>query len=178
MAPSETDEIVNQPGIDPAALQAGLAVYYRHGFWRHVDQMPSIKGFVEKGERGGPITLINHRFGQGEVFDSGRSRGIGVQMMGFIHLDEAGTWRFQVHANDGIEVTIGETKVVDDPGWHSDRYSEPMEFHAEKAGWFPLLLRYFQRKGTATLEFYWQAPGEEGFTIVPPSAYGHLPDPS
>ena len=171
--------VSEQPGqhskINTDSLKPGLAVYYKRGFWRHVDQMPKPDSFVEEGKQGKPITRIDHRFGQGNVFDSGFRRGVGVQMMGYIHLYKRGKWLFRVNSNDGIEVVIEETVVVSDPEWHSDRFSDPMDFQVEKSGWYPILLRYFQRKGTATLEFYWKPPGEQEFIIIPEKAYGHLP---
>ena len=110
------------------------------------------------------------------MFDSGRNRGIGIQMMGFIHLPEAGEWQFKVQSNDGIEVAIEKVPVVSDPEWHSDRFSEPLGFYAQDKGWYSILLRYFQRKGTATLEFYWKKPGAQDFTIIPKEAYWNNPD--
>jgi PA14 domain-containing protein len=137
--------------------------------------MPGPDSFVETGTKGKPISRIDHRFDKGDVFDSGRNRGIGVQIVGYIHLSKSGEWQFRVHSNDGIEVVIEETLVVSDPVWHSDRFSDPMGLQVEKPGWHPILLRYFQRKGTATLKFYWKPSGEHEFRIVPEEAYRHLP---
>lgn len=166
---------VQPTDIDPASLKPGLAAYYKFGFWRHIEKMPDQKKFLEQDEPRKPIPYIDHRFGKENVFDSGRNRGVGVQMMGFIHLPEAGEWQFKVQSNDGIEVTIQNILVVSDPEWHSDRFSEPLGFYARDKGWYSILLRYFQRKGTATLEFYWKKPGEQDFTIIPKEAYWHRP---
>jgi hypothetical protein len=177
--PSQATEPVSGSGgrltpVDPNSLQPGLAVYYLEGFWRRVKQMPGPDEFLKNGKPGKSITKIDHRFGNGNVFDSGRTRGIGVQMVGFIHLARSGEWHFKVRSNDGIEVVVGETTVVSDPGVHFDRFSDPMGFQVETSDWYPILLRYFQRKGTATLEFYWKPPGEQEFTIIPERAYWHL----
>ncbi len=162
----------------PDSLQRGLSVYYMEGFWRHVDLMPKPEAFLKKKWKPGkPISKIDHRFGKGNVFDSGRNSGVGVLMRGFIHLSRAGEWQFMAQSNDGIEVTIENILVVSDPGWHSDRFSQPMGFQAERSGWYTVKLRYFQRKGTATLEFYWKPPGKKDFTIIPEAAYWHMPKP-
>ncbi len=160
--------------VDSDLLQPGLTVYYMEGFFRNVSEMPNPDKFVKKGTPGKPILKIDHRFKNGVVFDSGKRKGIGVQMMGLIHLPKTGEWSFKVKSNDGIDVLIDKVQVILDPEWHADRFSAPGKIEAKIPGWYTILLRYFQRKGTATLEFYWKSPGEEDFTIIPETAYWHL----
>ena len=155
-------------------LKPGLNVIYLNGFWRHINKMPKPETFLGQGRQGPPILKIDHRFGKKEVFDSGTNRGIGVQMQGFIKLPKAGNWEFQAKSNDGIDIKIAQTQVVWDPTQHSDRFSDPMGFSAPEPGLYLLQLRYFQRKGTATLEFYWKPPGEDAFVIIPENAFWHL----
>jgi hypothetical protein len=177
---SKTAEMISQTAgqradIDSGSLEPGLSVYYMDGKWRRISQMPRADVFVKKGRQGQPITSINHRFRMGNVFDSGRNQGVGVQMMGFIHLPKAGEWQFQARSNDGIVVFISDLKVVSDPGVHSDQFSKPRKFQAQNPGWYSILLRYIQRKGSATLEIYWKPPGKAKFTIIPDEAYWHMP---
>lgn len=160
-------------GVDPKALQPGLDVFYRYGFWRNISQMPGPESFLKNGRSGKVVNQINHQFGTGEVFDSGKTRGVGVQIQGFIKLSHEGLWHFKARSNDGIDIKISQVQVVFDPGVHSDRFSRPEAFNVSKPGWYPLMVRYFQRKGTATLEFFWKPPGEEDFSIIPEEAYRH-----
>lgn len=179
-APKNTgDSALPVPGMissthaDAKMLKPGVSVLYTYGYWRHVNQMPNTAYFKKYGKTGDPITSINHRFGRGKVFGSGQSQGVGILMEGFILLEKSGVWEFKVRSNDGIEVFVNNTQVVNDPEWHSDRFSSPRELTTKEPGYYPFLLQYFQRKGTATLEFYWKPPGEKDFTIVPESAYWH-----
>jgi len=167
--------LVTPAGPEPDSLKPGLMVYYRQGLWRNVNQMPGVTEFVEKGIPGKPILRIDHRFKNNTVFDSGLNIGVGVQMMGFLYLPAAGEWQFKAQSNDGVEVFIDKVRVVSDPEGHSDQFSTPLGLQAEKPGWYEILLRYFQRKGTATLELYWKQPGESEFTIIPDKAYWHVP---
>ncbi len=153
----------------------GLSVYYLNGFWRHMDQMYGTQYFIENGKMGKPITTINHRFEKGEVFDSGKTRGIGVQMVGYLKLDNPGEWQFRVNSNDGIEIFIEDEKIVSDPSYHSDRVTDSDIIQIQTSGYHRILLRYYQRKGTATLEFYWKPPGNTEFTNIPETAYWHIP---
>ena len=46
----------------------------------------------------------------------------------------------------------------------------------EEAGWYPMLIKYFQKKGTAALSLYWKPPGAAEFSVIPAEAYAHLPE--
>lgn len=160
--------------IDPADLQPGLSVLYLDGGYRFVNQLPHGARAMKHGRPGQPILQINHQFGQGEVFDSGRNSKIGVQMEGYIHLDKPGRYEFQALSNDGVEVYIDGKLIISDPQVHPDRLSSVGDLTIESGKWHPFMVRYFQRKGTAVLKFYWRPPGNDQFTIVPEGAYGHL----
>lgn len=160
--------------IDVSMLKPGLSVLYVEGGYRFVKQMPKEKKARKKGWSGKPILQINHQFGEGEVFDSKKSRKIGVLIDGYIHLDKQGIYGFQALSNDGVEVYINGKLIVSDPNVHSDRLSKIGEYLNEKPGWQRLHIRYFQRKGSAALKLYWKSPGSDEFEIVPGKAYGHL----
>ncbi|MFW2368306.1 MAG: PA14 domain-containing protein [Desulforhopalus sp.] len=160
--------------IDGAMLKPGLSVLYVEGKYRFIKQMPKEKKARKKGWYGKPILEINHQFGEGEVFDSKKSKKIGVLIDGYILLDKQGIYEFQALSNDGVEVYINGKLIVSDPNVHSDRLSKIGEYLNEKAGWQPLHIRYFQRKGSAALKLYWKSPGSDKFEIVPGKAYGYL----
>lgn len=150
-------------------LSPGLATHYLDGFYRHVRQMAP----ADKGRPGTPVLNLDHRFGEGEVFASGKSRGIGVEFSGYIHLSSSGVYQFQALSNDGVEVTIGGQRVAWDPTVHSDRLTAIEKLQVSSAGWYPVTVRYFQRKGTAALILYWQQPEETAMSVIPPAAFGH-----
>jgi hypothetical protein len=133
---------------------------------------------LKSWRRGKPILYIDHQFGTGEVFDSGLTRKVGVRMTGFIHLKTPGQWEFKAYSNDGIRVNVNGETVVNDPLLHygGDRFSTPRTVTVHQAGWYPLLIKYFQKKGTAALSLYWQPPGEADFSVIPAEAYAHLPE--
>ncbi len=165
--------------ISQEKLQPGLSVLYIHNFrYRHLDKLPTGKKLKRKGKPGKPIPSLNHSFGKDEVFDSGVSRLIGLHMTGFIHLDKPGEYRFKAYVNDGIRVFISEQLVVDEPQGYAnigDRHTQIGNAMISQPGWYPLLIRYFQRKGTATIILYWQKPGDKDFSVIPEAAYAHEP---
>lgn len=156
-------------------LSPGLSVLYFDGKYRRVSQVPDGNtAILEKGRPGKPILIINHQFGQDEVFDSGKKQGVGVQMKGYIRLEKTGQYEFQALSNDGVEINIDGRRILSDPGVHSDRMSDIGVFTVQKPGWHPILAKYFQRKGTAALKFFWKTPGMDDFVVIPAQAYGHV----
>ncbi len=157
-------------------LEPGLSVRYFHGFYRNLAQMPRGEKRVRKvGAPGKPIPYLNHEFGESQVFDSGRAKGVGMQMDGFIHLDKPGDYVFQARTNDGFRLLVDGHRLINDPAVHSDRLSETVIVKVSESGWYPMRVRYFQRKGTATLQLFWQEPGNKKQVPVPAEAYAHLP---
>lgn len=169
----------NQDGlpvtIDERYLQPGLDAIYLFDKFRHVDHMPtSANGIAKYGRLAPPVLILDHRFGDEEVLDSGRSREVGVLLQGYFQLDTPGIYQFQAKSNDGFQLYIDGELIVSDPGVHGDRLSEPGKFKVINGGMFPVAIKYFQRKGTATLELYWQPPGSGSFSIVPQRVYLHM----
>ena len=46
----------------------------------------------------------------------------------------------------------------------------------QETGWHALMVKYFQRKGSAALTLYWKNPGNDGFEDISARVYVHLPD--
>ena len=160
------------PAIN-SSLEPGLLVYFRYGFYRHINQMASDDVMVSEGIPGTPVLSLNHRF-TGEIFDSGKERGVGVLLSGYLKMEKPGKYSFQAMSNDGIQVNVNQEMVVFDPPVHSDRISETGEVTITNPRWYPISVKYYQRKGSARLELFWQPPGAKGFEIVPADAYGHI----
>lgn len=157
----------------------GLAVIYISKFVRHTSELPKGEDLLLEGQLGPPILEFNHSFDRGEVFASGQAQGIGMEANGFVNLAQTGTYRFKALSNDGIRVWIADRLVVNDPEFHKkgDQYSATRSITASDAGWANIRLRYFQRKGTATLKLYWQPPGSKAFSVIPATVFAHSPPP-
>ena len=156
-----------QPGLQPR--------YFGKFMARDVRELPEDTSSQLKTWLGEPIAQLNNQFGEGEVFGSGLSRGIGIRMRGAIHFRAPGTYTFQAFSNDGIEMFLGDMRVVSDPVQHSDRLSKEASVEISAEGWYPVRIDYFQRKGTAALQLFWTTPDSGAMTIVPAEVYGHFP---
>lgn len=163
----------------PAAVKAtelspGLAVYYFDKYYKRTGQMATLSEAKSQGRPGKPVLQLDHQFAHdGVVFDSGKAKGVGMVLTGYLHLAESGEYKFQAMANDGIELSLGGNLLFEDPTVHSNRLSPVGIADIAAGGWYPILIRYFQRKGTASLKLYWQPPDATEFSIIPAEIYAH-----
>lgn len=174
-APIHVDDI--EPEIvSLEQLSRGLSVvYYTEFFERHLDQIPrnGSSSFIKK--TGPPVFELNHQFGKDEVFKTGTNRGVAMRMQGYLVVKDTGAFEFQALSNDGVIVRLGGKTVISDPEQHSDRLSNIGHVTIDNAGHYPLVVEYFQRKGTAALKLFWKTPGSDKFVPIPAHAYVHLP---
>jgi hypothetical protein len=161
------------PQPPAASLKPGLSALYIYEFIRHLDNMPTGDRARKKGKPGPPILILNHQFDEGVVFDSGKTRGVCVQMTGYINFPQPGRYIFMAQSNDGIRIYINDQIIINDPEVHSDQFSPKTIVEITRPGRYQFRVRYFQRKGTAMLKLYWQDPGNNDFRIVPAEAYAH-----
>ncbi len=153
----------------PDTLLPGLATeYLRLGpEVRHVDDVER----AGKGHIGKPLDMIDYNTGSDYVLTSEEKQLLGARITGFIRFDKPGTYTFATQSNDGVRLKIGGKTVIEDPGVHYDQFSANVTVPIDEPGWYDFYIVYFQRKGTATLELYWQPPGADGFVFVPAEAF-------
>ncbi|WP_374634425.1 PA14 domain-containing protein [Ferrovibrio sp.] len=160
-----------------ASLKPGLATMYFHGRYDHINDMPSLDKPVEmaKGRPGKPVAPIDEMSGSGVMWESQDFQFFGVVFTGFINFDKPGTYHITVNSNDGIRIYIGGKMVLEDPFVHADAMANPVALDIAAPGWYPITMQYFQKRNTATLQFFWQPPNANNMSIIPASALMHVP---
>ncbi|MBI5593182.1 MAG: hypothetical protein HY881_22185 [Deltaproteobacteria bacterium] len=161
---------------EDSALKPGLLPIYIYKLFKSVDEMPKLNIKTTTEKVGKPILFLDHHFNKKDlIFDSGVSEGIGIQMSGFLKFSEPGKYTLKTLSNDGICVWVGGKRIVYHPGVHTDHFSNEVVLDIQKPGWYPLMIKYFQRIGTAAIVMYWKAPGQSSFSVIPAEAYSHEP---
>ncbi|WP_207063924.1 PA14 domain-containing protein [Motiliproteus sp. SC1-56] len=158
------------PQPSASAIKPGLAVTYYYAMFEHVRDIPHLVS----GTPGEPIPVLDHDTDTGRVLTGKRAMGVGAEIRGLIRFPEPGTYVFRVNSNDGVKVQIAGLLVHEDPWIHPDTLSDPIPFTIDTAGWYPLSIDYYQKKGTSALGLYWTPPGEDKEVAVPAEFYGHL----
>ena len=86
-----------------------------------------------------------------------------------LNIVTAGSYQFRLISDDGSELTIGETLVIDHDGLHA---ATPLDGSVTLGtGLHPLKLRFFQSGDGFSLKLEWRPPGTTNFVTVPASAF-------
>lgn len=161
-----------QPAAE--ALQPGLAVDY---YYSKFDSLWEFDDWMRWTEPQPGPALENIYFPDSRdtgVMTQGSSQLVGAHVRGFINFADVGTYTMYMLSNDGAAISIGGARVLVDDGVHAARWAEPREIAIDTPGWYPIEVKYFQKKGSAALELHWSKDGSERVP-VPPAAFAHLP---
>ena len=159
-----------EPQPTAAQLQPGLGVSYVYGRFNHIKEFET-----KKLEPGKPLPQLDYRMGDGAVLTTKERDQVGALITGFIRFEKAGTYGFDVTSNDGVRVEIGGKLLYEDPTVHSDDTSDRIDVKVEQAGWYPLKILYYEKKGTASLVLRWIEGEAKGKLVpVPAAAFAHL----
>ncbi len=171
---ADTPNTLQPIEMSPEKLLPGLDVRIIEKFFRNINEMPDDVSFSKTR----PVPKLAYRYEGGTpMFDTGRSLAIGMSIRGYLLIEEPGSYEFQARSNDGIRVKIADHVIIEDPDVHSDRLSSIARYDIPKAGYLPMHILYFQRKGSACLELYWKRPGAAAFEIIPEKAYWRGKEP-
>ncbi|WP_169728865.1 PA14 domain-containing protein [Desulfatirhabdium butyrativorans] len=161
-------------GIQPADLAPGLDTRIIDKLFSTINQMPEDVSF----SKGKPIAKLDYQYdGSAPMFGTDRNQSIGLVISGFLKFDPAGRYEIKAKSNDGIRIKLADKIIIEDPDVHSDRFSSVAILDAPQAGFVPLRIQYFQRKGSACLQLYWKRPGSDHFDIIPEEAYWRTNQP-
>lgn len=163
------------PQPDAGVLKPGLAVSYHMGRFSTLGEMMGIIG-KSAGDKGAPLPTLDYQGPEGSlVMTSTRRDTVGALINGFIKFPEPGTYVFKVMSNDGVSIDIGGRNIFEDGGVHTTDYSDGLPVKVDAPGWYPIHVKYFQKKGGYALGVYWRTPNGGGrYVTVPPEMYAHI----
>lgn len=161
------------PQPNAAELEPGLAVQYYGAKFNDLDDMDDWMKY-DDGKAGTPIPMLNYQVGTGNVLTATSEDFVGADIKGFINMDKPGRYTFMVHSNDGVYVAIGDKLIYEFPTVHGDTFSDEIVVEISEAGWYPIHVKYFEKKNTSTLELYWESPNGGDMDYVPAEAFAHI----
>ncbi|MCF8467111.1 MAG: hypothetical protein K9G33_06885 [Sneathiella sp.] len=168
-----TDLKPASPQPDDASLKPGLAVQYYGVKLESIEKFDEWMGYKD-GTPGTPIPMLNYQVGTGNVLTSNSDDFVGADIQGFIKMEKPGRYVFMVQSNDGVWVSIGDKLIYEDPDVHADRFSDELIVEISEPGWYPIHIKYFEKKNSSTLELYWEAPGFGEMDYVPAEVFSHI----
>ncbi|MBN8645781.1 MAG: hypothetical protein J0L61_11155 [Planctomycetes bacterium] len=93
----------------------------------------------------------------------------GVKLTGTIRTPSAGLWNFRLGGDDGCQLRINGSLVVNHDGLHS--YNKKTGAVNLTAGTHTVEVVFFENSGHAGLTLEWASPGTTAYSIVPSTAY-------
>jgi hypothetical protein len=151
---------VDGPVAKPDGAQPGLFLEYFEGSWDSVVRLKS----QNPVSTGVAATLA--------LPEPHRADDFGLRFTGYLEIPKDGDYIFNTISDDGSDLTLGGRRVVNNDGLHGTESAFGTEFL--RAGFYPLWVDYFQKKGGAFLEVYWAGPGIP-HQRIPASALYHVP---
>lgn len=99
----------------------------------------------------------------------GQNNKFGMRCSGTITIPTTGTWTFTLASDDGSDLSIDGSTVVNHDGAHS--FTTKTGTATLSAGAHALVLRYFEKTGNNGLVLSWSGPGVPSTTVIPESAF-------
>jgi hypothetical protein len=94
-------------------------------------------------------------------------------MVGWLRVDEPGEYGFSTRSDDGSTLDVGDTRVVDNGGYHAPRTASGRI--SLQRGFHPIRLRFIQGSGSYSLSIRWTPPGGQESGIPPSVLYASAP---
>jgi PA14 domain len=162
-----------EPQPNAAELKPGLAVQYYGAKFNDIAELDDWMKY-DDGKAGTPIPMLNYQVGTGNVLTATSEDFVGADIKGFINMAKPGRYTFMVHSNDGVYLAIGDKLIYEFPTVHADTFSDEIVVEISEPGWYPIHIKYFEKKNTSTLELYWEAPNGGDMDYVPANVFAHI----
>jgi len=154
----------------PSGLQQGLAVEYAYP--KDVKTIGNAERALRKAKPGPALSGLDYRdTNDGDItLTSKRAHNVVAKITGFVKFDAAGTYVVDFLTNDGLDAMVGGQQVAYFNGRQPCQATRPVEVEVPRAGWYPINLTYFQRRGTACLHM---RAGQGKATWMENAAFGY-----
>jgi hypothetical protein len=118
----------------------------------------------------GTVLDINFPNGGGQRrWTGGPNNRWAMRLSGKITVPQAGTWTFFTNSDDGSDLWINGTRVVNNDELHSAQTRSGTIVLT--AGSHDFVARVFESSGESAMIVSWQGPGVATSTIIPPTAF-------
>ena len=91
--------------------------------------------------------------------DLDKKDNFGHVFMGYISINDPGTYHFKITSDDGSRLLINDELIVDNDGLHSKTSNSGSVYLEKKM--YKIVVEYFERGGQEFLEVHWKGPSFE-----------------
>ncbi|KAK9824103.1 hypothetical protein WJX72_007756 [[Myrmecia] bisecta] len=120
---------------------------------------------------------LNYASSTSWAMPNGDTSQYALKFQGYINLPSGGVWTFQLNSNDGSQLFLDGTLIVDNDGYMTSMVATSATATLS-AGFHDLEVDYYQRDTAAGIILSWKAPGGSSLSAVPTTAlYYFMPPP-
>lgn len=129
-----------------------LSGIYRTGLFESIEELADAPGGIERHDG-----KIDFEWDAGSPLPGFQNQRFTVDWSGELFLPAPGTYEFEVFADDGIVLYVGDQLVID--SWVPQRttLSGSIDVTAEMVGPVPIRLYYYENGGSATISLSWSS---------------------
>jgi glucose/arabinose dehydrogenase len=142
---------------NPSVTESGLTYYYYEGSWTALPDFNSLT-IVKSG----PIASVN-------LWPKNRDDDYAFKWSGYIDVPADGEWTFYTTSDEGSQLLIGNTVVVNNDGLHTSR--EVSGKIGLKRGKHAFAVTFFERLNTASVSVRWAGPAVKKQVIASTAFY-------
>jgi tetratricopeptide (TPR) repeat protein len=133
------------PSLKVEGIKNGLRYSYYEGRWDYLPDFDTLK-FVETGIIN-KITLEKKK----------RKNEFGFVFSGYINIIQQGEYIFYLSSDDGCQLSINDSIIIDNDGLHSDNPERSYQIILDK-GLHKLYIRYFDKQYSNALNIRYKGP--------------------
>ena len=141
------------------------ASYWNYDVAGNGNVMPSTRPDLTRIE-----PMVNFNWGRGSPAPSIHANYFAAKWEGDFITQEEGDYIFFTRSDDGIRLWIDNVLVVSRWSPHGATWDEASPIHLLAATKYSIRVEFFERRGGAIAELYWQLPNSSKKTIVPESS--------
>ena len=102
-------------------------------------------------------------------WQGGPNNRFGVRFSGKITIPTTGSWTFTLGSDDGSDLTIDGTTLINNDGLHG--FTNRTGTRSLTAGAHDFVVRFFENGGSNGCVLSWSGPGVASTTVIPPTAF-------
>ena len=99
-----------------------------------------------------------------------------VVWKGYVRIDAAGDYEFQLSNRDGARLTVNGDVVIDNWGCLSEMTDKTGSVSFDSVGYAAIEVEFFSNNNDFGVILSWKKPSDEEFAIIPSSVFYHLPE--
>jgi hypothetical protein len=112
---------------------------------------------------------VNFNWGSGSPASTVTSNYFSARWTGFLTPPTTGTYRFRTYSDEGVRVWVNGAQVINNWTAHTATTNTSGSMTLNAGQRYPVTIEFYERTGSAVMQWRWLAPGTSSYVAVPAS---------